>query len=76
MPTRDFRNLPDEALLALDELVPPAGPLPFKRSRFLEAVRLGEAPKPAFKAPRCTRWRWADVRAWLDALAADGRKGA
>jgi len=65
----DFRRLPDEALLPLDLLCQPIGPVPYKRSRFLEAVKLGEAPQPALRAPRCTRWRWGDIRQWLDQLA-------
>lgn len=28
-------------------------------------VRAGTAPQPAVRAPRYTRWRLADVRAWL-----------
>jgi len=28
-------------------------------------VRAGAAPQPAVRAPRYTRWRLADVRAWL-----------
>lgn len=35
-----------------------------------EEVRAGRAPKPAIQAPRCTRWRLADVRAFWQALAA------
>lgn len=34
-------------------------------SHFHELVRTGQAPQPAFRAPRCTRWRLADVREWL-----------
>jgi predicted DNA-binding transcriptional regulator AlpA len=68
----DFRRLPDEALLPLDLLCQPVGPVPFRRSKFLEMVKLGEAPQPAFRAPRCTRWRLGDVLAWLDQLAGRG----
>lgn len=70
---RDFRHTADEALLALDELVPPNGPLPWRRSRFLDAVRRGEAPQPAIKRPRCARWRWGDIKRWLNELAAETR---
>lgn len=34
-------------------------------SKWNELVRIGEAPQPAFRAPRCTRWRVAAVRDWL-----------
>ena len=30
-----------------------------------EAVRVGEFPAPVIRKPRFTRWRLADVRAWL-----------
>ena len=38
-------------------------------SHFHELVRQGVAPQPAFRAPRCTRWRLADVRSWLVSFA-------
>lgn len=41
-------------------------------SAFLALVREGKAPQPVLRAPRCTRWRMADVRAWLIELAAAG----
>src|SRR5690606_12259622 len=69
MTIRDYRTLPDEALLPLDEIAAPAGPAPYRRSRFLDAVRLGEAPQPVMRRPGCTRWRWGDIRRWLDELA-------
>lgn len=32
-----------------------------------EKVRKGEAPQPVVRAPRCTRWRLADVRSfWVE----------
>lgn len=68
----DFKKLPPEALLPVDLLCQPAGPVPFRRSKFLELVRLGEAPQPALRQPRCTRWRWSDIQAWLDQLAGRG----
>lgn len=35
-------------------------------SWWLREVRAGNAPKPAFRSPRCTRWRLSDVRKfWL-----------
>ncbi len=30
-----------------------------------DAVRAGNFPRPVIQVPRCTRWRIADVRAWL-----------
>jgi predicted DNA-binding transcriptional regulator AlpA len=38
-------------------------------SSWHELVRIKEAPQPAIRQPRCTRWRLADVRAWLVARA-------
>lgn len=33
-------------------------------------VQAGRAPAPVFRAPRCTRWRASDVRAyWLGLMA-------
>lgn len=34
-------------------------------SQWHKLVSEGKAPQPAFRSPRCTRWRIADVRAWL-----------
>lgn len=67
---RDLRVAPAETLLALDEIVAPAGPAPYRKTKFLELVAEGKAPAPALRAPRCTRWRWGDVQKWLDELAA------
>lgn len=39
-------------------------------------VRSGEAPQPAFRGPRCTRWRLADVREWLRQRAKQGDDAA
>ena len=41
-------------------------------SQWHELVAEGKAPAPAFRRPRCTRWRLADVRAWLVEYAAQG----
>lgn len=68
----DFRTLPDSALLPEALLCQPIGPVPYRRSKFLELVREGQAPQPAMREPRCTRWRWSDIRAWLDQLAGRG----
>jgi predicted DNA-binding transcriptional regulator AlpA len=46
-------------------------------SQWHALVREGRAPQPVIRAPRFTRWRLADVRAWLVAResqsAADAR---
>jgi len=41
-----------------------------------QLVLEGKAPKPAFRRPRCTRWRMADVRTWLEEFAAQGNTPA
>jgi predicted DNA-binding transcriptional regulator AlpA len=69
---RDLRTAAPETLLAVAEIVAPVGPAPFRRSKFLELVAEGKAPAPALRAPRCTRWRWADIQRWLNDLAAGG----
>ena len=70
--TPDFNNLPPEALLPVDLLCQPIGPVPWRRSKFLEKVQLGQAPQPAMRSHRCTRWRWGDIKPWLDQLAGRG----
>lgn len=45
-------------------------------SSWHELVRVGEAPQPVIRAPRCTRWRLADVRQFLIDRAAAGADGA
>ena len=68
----DYRHMPDEALLPESLLCQPIGPIPYKRTKFLDLVREGQAPSPAMREPRCTRWRWGDIRVWLDKLAGRG----
>ena len=34
-------------------------------SQWYTLVAEGKAPAPVIRAPRCTRWRLADVRQWL-----------
>jgi predicted DNA-binding transcriptional regulator AlpA len=34
-------------------------------SQWYSLVAEGKAPAPVIRAPRCTRWRLADVRQWL-----------
>lgn len=58
-----------EALVSIREIVAPDGPAPWRRSRFLEAVKAGEAPQPVMRGGRCTRWRYSEILAWLDQLA-------
>jgi predicted DNA-binding transcriptional regulator AlpA len=41
-------------------------------SSWHELVREKRAPQPVIRAVRCTRWRLADVRAWLIERAAQG----
>lgn len=41
-------------------------------SSWHELMRTGQAPQPVMRAPRCTRWRLTDVRAWLAARAERG----
>lgn len=41
-------------------------------SSWHEFVRLKQAPQPVIRAPRCTRWKLADVRDWLIQRAAQG----
>ena len=40
-------------------------------TRWHDLVRRGEAPQPAIRRPRFTRWRMADLRAWLQTLGED-----
>ncbi len=44
------------------------------RSKFLECVRRGDAPKPDIQRKRFTRWKVVTARAWLESLAV--REGA
>lgn len=41
-------------------------------SSWLELVRTKCAPAPVIRQPRFTRWRLADLRAWLEEQAARG----
>lgn len=40
-----------------------------------QQVAEGNAPQPVIRAPRCTRWRVADVRAFWIAFASSGAAG-
>jgi predicted DNA-binding transcriptional regulator AlpA len=44
-------------------------------SQWSELVRTGNAPPPVIRQPRFTRWRLADIRAWLIERAEKGGKG-
>ena len=41
-------------------------------SKWLDLVRLGEAPQPVVRAPRFTRWRLCDVRQYFLLVAERG----
>lgn len=45
-------------------------------SSWLDLVRQKQAPQPAIRQPRCTRWRLADVRQFLIERAARGTDGS
>jgi len=40
-------------------------------TRWHDLVRSGAAPAPAIRRPRFTRWRLAEIRAWLAAVSGD-----
>lgn len=40
-------------------------------TRWHDLVRRGEAPQPAIRRPRFTRWRMSDLRAWLQTIGGD-----
>lgn len=67
-PKFDLSNLPGDALVGIDAVVAVG---PFARTKFYSEMAAGRAPQPAMRAPRCTRWRWADVQAWLRDLAGE-----
>ncbi len=41
-------------------------------STWYDLVRSGAAPQPALRGPRCTRWKLAEIRQWLQRRAAGG----
>jgi hypothetical protein len=65
---RNFDGLPDQALLRLYEVVAPDGPLPHRRTKWLELVATGDAPAPAIRQPRLVAWTWGQIRTYLDSL--------
>lgn len=65
-------SLVDVALIDARQCARAAG---LSLSTWYELVKEGRAPQPAFRAVRCTRWRIADVRAWLIDFARTGIAG-
>lgn len=65
IPKFDLSNLPDDALVGIDAVVAIG---PYAKTKFYCEMAAGRAPRPALKAPRCTRWRLGDLRAWLREL--------
>lgn len=61
-------NVP-EALLRVETVMVLCGK---SRPTILRHVREGQFPQPLRINPRCTRWRAADVKAWLQAQAQQG----
>ena len=60
-------DLADVALLDLNDV---CSWLNVSRSYFLAEVQAGRGPAPVRFGARCTRYRKADVSAWIDAMAA------
>lgn len=65
-------SLADVALVDARQCASAAG---ISLSLWFELVRAGKAPQPAFRRNRCTRYRVADVRAWLVEFARTGPAG-
>lgn len=65
----DLSSLPDDAMVGIDAVIAMG---PYGRSKFYAEMAADRAPKPVLRAPRCTRWRLGDIRAWLRELAAGG----
>jgi predicted DNA-binding transcriptional regulator AlpA len=51
-----------DALLRLDAILAPTGPLPISRSGWWAGVKSGRYPKPVRLGPRSTAWRASDIR--------------
>jgi predicted DNA-binding transcriptional regulator AlpA len=51
-----------DALLRLDAIIAPKGPLPISRSGWWAGVKSGRFPKPVRLGPRTTAWRASDIR--------------
>lgn len=67
----DVRHLPNALVeVALVDGLTAAVTGGMSLSWWLEEVRAKRAPQPAIRAPRCTRWRLADVAAFWAEFAA------
>lgn len=60
---------PDLADVALIDAQACAAPGSMSVSWWYERVKVGAAPQPAVRAPRCTRWRLSQVKAFWIAFA-------
>lgn len=69
-PKFDLSNLPGSALVGIDAVVAVG---PYAKTKFYSEMAAGRAPQPALREPRCTRWRWSDIRDWLERLADPAR---
>ena len=72
-PTNVPEALADLALVDARQVAAAAG---LGLSKWYQLVASGDAPAPAFTGPRFTRWRLADVRAWLVEFSRKGLTGA
>ncbi|MFT3818332.1 MAG: hypothetical protein QM750_11970 [Rubrivivax sp.] len=63
---------PDLACAALVDAKTAAAVGGMGLSWWFDEVRAGRAPQPAVRAPRCTRWRVVDVRAFWQRFAEQG----
>lgn len=61
----DVADLPAEGFCSIKELARPGGCSPWSRSSIFSLVKQGRFPQPVRIGSRCTRWRVADVRAYL-----------
>lgn len=68
--------LPDLAGVALIDAPTCAAHGQMSVSWWHEKVRIGEAPAPAVRMPRCTRWLASEVAAFWADFAAKGRADA
>lgn len=71
-PTKRSPAPPELADLALIDAPRIAAAACIAMSTWLDLVRTGAAPQPVIRAPRCTRWRLADIREWLQQRAERG----
>jgi predicted DNA-binding transcriptional regulator AlpA len=57
--------------LALADITDVCALLRMSKSWVHDAIVRGAFPSPVIRKPRCTRWRLADVRAWLEGLSSE-----